>query len=108
MNVMTKSMNEMIQKLDLDNFYIMAHSMGGYITTHYLSRYKHRIRGVFMLSPAGFSKPSDEIVNDWLERQLDKADYDKNEYLRSTIKATWKGAMNVIDHYKLSPWHFLV
>ena len=108
MNVMTKSINEMIQKLDLDNFYILAHSMGGYITAHYLSMYRHRIRGVFMVSPAGFSKPSDQIVNDWLERQLDKAEYDKNWVKRSTIKATWKGAMNVIDHTKLSPWHFMI
>jgi len=32
---------------------MMAHSIGGYITNHYLMKYQPNVNGVFMLSPAG-------------------------------------------------------
>jgi len=53
----TKSIDEWREKLDLKEFYILGHSLGAYLTNHYLHRYgktgAFKIQGVFMMSPAG-------------------------------------------------------
>ena len=55
--IYTRSIEEWRQNLNLKDFYICGHSMGAFLTNHYLHRYgetgEFKIQGVFMLSPAG-------------------------------------------------------
>ena len=57
LEIYTRSVEEWREKLGLKDFYILGHSLGAYLTNHYLHRYgqsgKFKINGVFMMSPAG-------------------------------------------------------
>lgn len=85
MDLYLKSIEEWRQELNLDKFYIMGHSLGGYLTQHWLNRYKPKnIQGVFMMSPAGTTtlteqevkEKKDEMFKTWFKKKIGKfADY---------------------------------
>ncbi|CDW77917.1 UNKNOWN [Stylonychia lemnae] len=48
------------QQMDLENFILVGHSLGGYICGLYASMYPHRVRKLQLLSPLGLGKqPTD-------------------------------------------------
>lgn len=48
---------------NLTDFYLMAHSFGGYISSHYAVRYPQHIKKLLLLSPIGLRPaPKDEDV----------------------------------------------
>ena len=40
----------------LTNFFLAAHSLGGYLASNYYIRYAHHIKKLFLVSPIGFMK----------------------------------------------------
>ena len=48
------------KSLKLENFILMGHSMGGYISAQYLKLKKPPIKMLYLLSPAGFTKLNEE------------------------------------------------
>ena len=54
LDVQLRSIHETIEALNLKSYYLAAHSMGGYLTSHFLAKYSpDNVNGVFLLSPAG-------------------------------------------------------
>ena len=53
-------LEEWREALKLDNFILMGHSMGGYLSAQYLLRKKPNLKMLYLLSPAGFTNKSDE------------------------------------------------
>ncbi|HAS04555.1 MAG TPA: hypothetical protein DCR71_02165, partial [Dehalococcoidia bacterium] len=47
---------EFAQKLNLENFYIMGHSVGGSLALHYALEYPHRIKKLIALNSFGLGK----------------------------------------------------
>ena len=41
-------------KTQLESFYLVAHSLGGYLSAQYASRYPQYIKKLFLISPIGF------------------------------------------------------
>lgn len=64
----TKSIEEWRQECKIDNFYLLGHSMGAYVTNYYLHKYQPNVRGVFMVSPAGLNNISEEEQNEWRKK----------------------------------------
>lgn len=48
------------QKLNLQNFVLMGHSMGGYISSHWVRLKNPPLKMLYLLSPAGFTNKTDE------------------------------------------------
>ena len=98
---MTTSIHECISNLELDNFYMLGHSMGGYLIPHYLTRFNHiRVRGVFMCSPAGFNKPDEDNLDRWLDRMLSNKGIGDSWITRNGAKGLWKSGMSIIHGTK--------
>lgn len=63
LEVYTRSIEEWRLDLKIDEFFILGHSLGAYMTTHYLKRYSPKVKGVFMMSCAGMNTmPDGEIT----------------------------------------------
>jgi pimeloyl-ACP methyl ester carboxylesterase len=43
------------KKVDITNFVIAGHSLGGYIATSYAIQYSEHVKGVILLSPGGLT-----------------------------------------------------
>ena len=81
-DTMILSIEEWRQQLKIDNFYIQAHSLGAFLTNHYLIRYKPNVKGIFMLSPGGMSKISHEQFLEYLEDIKDAGGVKKSWFKR--------------------------
>ena len=53
-NIYLKSIEEWRKALGIKEFYLLGHSLGGYLSTHYLKKYKPNCKGLFLMSPSGF------------------------------------------------------
>ena len=49
-------------KTGLESFYLVAHSMGGYLSAQYASRYPQYIKKLFLISPVGFVQKPENFV----------------------------------------------
>ena len=58
-----ESMEKWRQKLGLTKFHLVGHSMGGYVSSFYASKYPQYVFKLTLLSPAGINKNSEEL--DW-------------------------------------------
>ena len=47
-------------KMELTNFYLTAHSYGGYMSGHYAVKYHQHIKKLLLLSPIGTKVPRPE------------------------------------------------
>lgn len=56
-----ESLEQWRKLMNLDTFYFVAHSFGGYIATCYSLKYQFHVEKLVLLSPAGFSR----IPKDW-------------------------------------------
>jgi pimeloyl-ACP methyl ester carboxylesterase len=72
LEIYTKSIEEWRVSLNLTEFYILGHSLGAYLTNHYLHRYggsdAFKVNGVFMLSPAGSTAATPEEKEEFNNR----------------------------------------
>ncbi len=77
---------------DLDEVYIVAHSMGGYLATHYALRYPARVRKLILVGPMGVNEQSQEQVGyfatggqiSWLHSLLWNANLTPQQMIRCT------------------------
>ena len=69
--LMTKTIEDWRRQIGLEDFYMVAHSMGGFITMHYLRKFRPKnVQGVILLSPAGFTNESQEYMDQNLDHRL--------------------------------------
>lgn len=61
-NFFCDAINEWIQILDIENFFIAGHSFGGYIVVQLMRLKNPKIKRCFLLSPAGFTIKSKEEI----------------------------------------------
>jgi pimeloyl-ACP methyl ester carboxylesterase len=58
-----RSIEEWRLQKGVSDFYVLGHSLGGYLTAWYLWKYKPKVKGVFLMSPAGMNQmPEDELA----------------------------------------------
>jgi pimeloyl-ACP methyl ester carboxylesterase len=62
-----KTIEEWRQELDINNFYLLGHSLGGYLSVHYLEKYMPTCKGVFLMSPAGMNHMPPNEVEDFMD-----------------------------------------
>jgi pimeloyl-ACP methyl ester carboxylesterase len=55
MDIYALSLEEFRQQLNLQDFYILGYSIGGYVALHYLNMYRPKIRGCYIISSPGFT-----------------------------------------------------
>jgi pimeloyl-ACP methyl ester carboxylesterase len=55
MDIYALSLEEFRQQLNLEDFYILGYSIGGYVALHYLNIYRPKIRGCYIISSPGFT-----------------------------------------------------
>jgi pimeloyl-ACP methyl ester carboxylesterase len=73
MKMMTESINEWVKFWNLQNFFILGYSLGGYILMHYLNRFRPKLKGVFILSAPGFVSPEEageEFVKEHVQKYI--------------------------------------
>ena len=60
-----KSIEAWREKIGAADFILVGHSLGGYVSCLYASKYSDHIRKLFLLSPVGFSEkpPNFDIKN---------------------------------------------
>ena len=98
-------------KMDLTDFYLTAHSYGGYMCGHYAVKYHQHVKKLLLLSPIGSKAPRpDQLLpgydanKDWAERQKKMAANappgrrGPPAFIRPLIKYTWNN--------KISPFSF--
>lgn len=51
------------QQAGLNKFYLVGHSMGGYLAALYALKYPERVEKLFMVSPVGLPEPSDPLLS---------------------------------------------
>ena len=100
----TKSIEEWRIKLGLDNFYILGHSLGGYLTNHYLHRYNPKVHGVFMISPAGIIKRNKKEFNKYIKEMESPKTGKKIGYVSRKFLTLM---LYLIQDRKWSPFSFL-
>lgn len=85
--------------INLDKFFLLGHSLGAFIATHYFNRNAEKIIKLFILSPAGFNEYCPEVSNR-IEQVLNTQPYFKRklfrflkwrvwEHKKSTFEAIW-------------------
>ena len=67
--VMLKSIEEWRQALGIEKFYLLGHSLGGYISVHYVNKYQPQVKGLFLMSPAGCTQLPDEVETKFYENR---------------------------------------
>jgi len=76
-------------KLDLpERFFLAGHSLGGFYSAVYASKYLDRVESLFLISPAGMDPYTPETYNPYMMRdpndvtkdRMSKADVDKMLY----------------------------
>ena len=99
-------------KMDLTDFYLTAHSYGGYMCGHYAVKYHQHIKKLLLLSPIGTKAPRpDQLLpgydpnKEFSERQKQIAKTNPQAgrrgppaFIRPLIKYTWNN--------KISPFSF--
>ena len=58
-NYFTECIEEWRKQLDIKQFTLVGHSLGGYISGHYALKYPNRLDKLFMLSPVGITRQTD-------------------------------------------------
>ena len=83
--------------MELEDFYLLGHSFGGYVTGHYAIQYPKHVKKLFLVSPVGLrvSKPGE--FNNWKER------YEKRHREKDPSKPT-KGAPKWVRPMIASVW----
>jgi cardiolipin-specific phospholipase len=46
---------------NLDSFYLVGHSLGGYISSLYTIKYPQRVKKLLLVSPIGFHQKPDDF-----------------------------------------------
>ena len=91
-------------KMDLTDFYLTAHSYGGYMCGHYAVKYHQHIKKLLLLSPIGTKVPRPDQLEpgydpnkEWAERikQQQQANPSQGRrgppaFLRPLMKYTWE------------------
>jgi len=85
--------------LNLTNFVLMGHSMGGYICAHYLMMKRPPLKMLYLLSPAGFTKRSEEEMEEELK------DWNSGRSFFEKLKGY---VFNLVELKKVSPFDFLI
>ena len=98
----TKSIEEWRQNLGLENFYLMGHSLGGYLACHYLNIYKPKVQGIFLLSPAGVVDATKQQIESELDTMRNITNPEKK--FGAFQKVMFKTVMKIIAAYKVSPY----
>ena len=57
--------NQLVEKLSLERFILIGHSLGGYLSGHYVDKYLSRIKKLILLSPAGIIPPRENEKEIW-------------------------------------------
>ena len=70
MEVYLSTIHETLEAINKKPYYIAAHSLGGYLITHYLDKYKPtKVKGVMLLSPAGVTRTDPNTLGDYFRRE---------------------------------------
>ena len=89
--------------LNLTNFYLVGHSLGGYLSTQYCRHYHAHVRKLVLLSPVGFTEKPRNFDYERME-SLDLFDLDTNTKVEKVIPDSFNWVWPVIWHNDLSPW----
>ena len=83
------NIKQFVDKLELKQFSICAHSMGAFIMTHFIDRYPEMISEVYLMSPGGvnFENPEFEKTK---EKFLKGANCIKKAIVRSVVKSIFR------------------
>ena len=80
--------SEFSQPAELTDFFLVAHSFGGYLSGNYALKYNQHIRKLILLSPIGVRvKPEEEIGQDPMERF--KGGQGPPKWVQSMAKWAW-------------------
>lgn len=82
--------------LQIEDFILVAHSLGAYLMTQYMRRMKPPVKMLYLVSPAGFTlKTVDEIKDRF------------NQYVSGFKMLTIKFSFYLMEDLRLSPFHLM-
>lgn len=62
-NQMVKAIEEWRKEMNLENFVLLGHSMGGFLATSYAISHPHRVKHLILADPWGFpERPAEQTV----------------------------------------------
>ena len=99
-------LEEWKQKMNLDSFVLMGHSMGGYVCSQYYKLVPNSgVKMLYLLSPAGFTnKTDDEIANTPAPRRPGEQKSVAPNQRASFVKGFFQFAFDLLSEKKLSPF----
>lgn len=60
---LVRSVEEWRKEMQLDNFVLLGHSMGGFLAASYAIRYPERVKHLILADPWGFPERPTDVVN---------------------------------------------
>lgn len=99
-------LEEWRQKMNLQSFVLMGHSMGGYVCSQYYKLVPNSgIKMLYLLSPAGFTnKTDDEIANSPPPKRPGQKAEDPPKPRPSAVTSFFRFAFDLLSEKKLSPF----
>jgi pimeloyl-ACP methyl ester carboxylesterase len=92
-----------VDKLGLEKFHIMGHSLGAYLLTHFANRFPDQILKMFLLSPAGVNKQNDEFIKNG-KQFLKNQGWGINFVANKVIKKMFEAKKSPMDFFGVSPF----
>ena len=100
----TQAIEDWRTTLDLDNFYLLGHSLGGYMIPFYLQKYKPNVRGIFLLSPAGFTSYTEQRCDRWMNRMIENRIGGNSPWKVNALRTIYKTFVWLLQARKMSPF----
>jgi pimeloyl-ACP methyl ester carboxylesterase len=102
--VYTKAIEEWRANLNLENFYVCGHSLGGFLAAHWIQRFSPKVKGIFMLSAAGVTNCSTK------QRKIEMNQIrnpNTGKAFNGFALTLMKGVLHIIQEWHVSPYSFL-
>ena len=89
--------------LNITDFFLVGHSLGGFLATQYCGRFSNHIKKVVLLSPIGFTEKPRNFDYSRME-SLDLIDLETGKEVEKVIPDSFNWVWPIIWHNDLTPW----
>ena len=93
-----KDINTFAEKLNLKQFHILGHSLGGYVMGHFANRFPQKIQHIFLLSPGGVNLENLEYKKR-IENRYKKSNWFMKKFADSIKNKIFKEKKSPMDHF---------
>lgn len=102
MDLYTLSFEQWRKKLELEDFFWLGYSLGGYISLHYINRYRPKLRGIYIVSSPGFVSV-DFAGKEYVDSKIGAALNQGSWLMRTAMNKVYQG----IEKNKMNPYKYM-